>query len=156
MIKLFKRINGGLHYHEAWSSGKTITEHWGLVGERGESCEHKKPWLKSEESALLEVLKAPLADGYAPLDDGEPIIVLVEYPVDGFGTPKDLDKRHALEARMNETLGWTGLGNCDGGSIGSGSMEVCCMVVDAEIAKRVIADDLKGTEFSDYSRIYEE
>jgi hypothetical protein len=28
--------------------------------------------------------------------------------------------------------------------------------VDAEIAKRVIEEDLKGTEFSDYSRIYEE
>jgi hypothetical protein len=57
---------------------------------------------------------------------------------------------------MNETLGWTGLGHCDGGSIGSGSMEVCCLVVDAEIAKQTILSDLKDTEFSDYSRIYEE
>src|SRR5262249_42675093 len=53
-------------------------------------------------------------------------------------------------------LGWTGLGNCDGGSIGSGTMEVCCFVVDFKIARRVIEDDLKNTKFADYSRIYDE
>ena len=77
--------------------------------------------------------------------------MLIEYPVDGMGTTKDLDKRHKLEERMNETLGWTGLGNCDGGSMGSGTMEVCCFVVDFKIAKRVIEEDLKSTKFGDYS-----
>jgi hypothetical protein len=57
---------------------------------------------------------------------------------------------------MDETLGWTGLGHCDGGSIGSGTMEVCCLVVDFQIAKKVIQKDLAKTEFSDYSRIFEE
>jgi hypothetical protein len=111
---------------------------------------------KSEESALRSVLKSAIEIGYEPLDEEEVSVVLIEYAVDGFGTPEDLDKRHALEERMNETLGWTGLGHCDGGSIGSGSMEVCCLVVDAEIAKQTILSDLKDTEFSDYSRIYEE
>ncbi|WP_201778926.1 hypothetical protein [Rhodopirellula islandica] len=54
---------------------------------------------------------------------------------------------------MNETLGWTGLGHCDGGSIGSGTMETCCIVVDFEIAKRVIAADLAGTKFADFTQI---
>lgn len=57
---------------------------------------------------------------------------------------------------MNETLGWTGLGNCDGGSIGSGAMEVCCFVVDFDTAKSVIESDLEGTEFAGFSRIYDE
>lgn len=35
-------------------------------------------------------------------------------------------------------------------------MEVCCFVVDFEIAKRVIEADLAGTEFSDFTRIYDE
>lgn len=35
-------------------------------------------------------------------------------------------------------------------------MEVCCYVVDFEIAKRVIENDLKDTEFADYSRICDE
>jgi hypothetical protein len=55
---------------------------------------------------------------------------------------------------MDEVLGWTGLGNTDGGSIGSGTMEVGCVVVDFEIAKNVIEKSLKGTEFENYSRIF--
>jgi hypothetical protein len=72
------------------------------------------------------------------------------------GCGEDVEKRHRLQERMDETLGWTGLGHCDGGSIGSGTMEVCCYVVDFEIAKKVIENDLKGTEFEDYTRIYDE
>lgn len=72
------------------------------------------------------------------------------------GTDTDLDKRYSLQDRMNETLGWTGLGNCDGGSIGSGTMEVCCFVVDFGIAKKVIERDLRETEFADYTRIFDE
>ena len=41
---------------------------------------------------------------------------------------------------MDEVLGWTGLGHTDGGSIGSGTMEVGCVVVDFEIAKKVIEE----------------
>jgi hypothetical protein len=57
---------------------------------------------------------------------------------------------------MDEALGWTGLGRCDGGSIGSGTMEVCCFVVDFEIARWVISADLAGTEFAAFTRILEE
>ncbi|EMK3326064.1 hypothetical protein V8035_004546, partial [Vibrio vulnificus] len=82
--------------------------------------------------------------------------LLIEYEVDGLGTSDALDKRAKLQDRMNETLGWTGLGHCDGGSIGSGTMEVCNYVVDFEVAKIVIENDLKGTEFDNYTRIYDE
>lgn len=81
---------------------------------------------------------------------------MIEFAVEGMGTTEDVEKRQRLDARMNETLGWTGLGHNDGGSIGSGTMESCCFVVDFEMAKAVIEEDLKDTEFSDYTRIYEE
>jgi len=35
-------------------------------------------------------------------------------------------------------------------------MEVCCYVVDFDIAKSVIEADLRDTEFGDYTRIYRE
>jgi len=35
-------------------------------------------------------------------------------------------------------------------------MEVCNFVVDFEVAKGVIERDLKGTEFENYTRIYDE
>ena len=78
----------------------------------------------------------------------------VEYKIDGFGTDQDLEKRHRLEEHLNELLGWTGLGHVDGGSIGSGTMEAGCVVVDFDIAKKVIEDNLKNTEFGEYSRIF--
>jgi hypothetical protein len=156
MLKLYKRIKRALHYHEAWADSAKVMEHWGKVGERGENAQHKRNRKLSEEQNLKQVLSTPLAEGYQPIGDEEHAVLLVEYAIDGMGNTKDLDKRHALEERMNETLGWTGLGYCDGGSIGSGTMDVCCFVVDFKIAKRVIEKDLKNTEFADYSRIFDE
>ena len=72
------------------------------------------------------------------------------------GTAEDLEKRYRLQDRMDKTMGWTRLGSCDGGSIGSGTMEVCDFVVDFELAKTVIENDLRGTEFENYTRIYDE
>lgn len=54
-------------------------------------------------------------------------VLLVEYVVEGMGAEADLEKRHELEDILNESLGWSGLGHCDGGSIGSGTMEVAVM-----------------------------
>jgi hypothetical protein len=35
-------------------------------------------------------------------------------------------------------------------------MEVCCFVVDFDTAKEVIKKQLEGTEFANYTRIYDE
>lgn len=156
MQKLYKRIDGVLHYHEAWAKGQNVVEHRGIAGERGETINHKLPKKADAELAIASILKDAQANGYVPIEELGETTLLIEYAVIGFGTPKDLTKRHVLEDRMNETLGWTGLGNCDGGSIGSGTMEVCCFVADFEVAKRVIEADLHGTEFADFTRIYSE
>lgn len=156
MIKLYKMVDGRLHYHEAWTGDDVIIEHWGQVGKTGETYDHPLPSGGNEEEQLLSVLEEAIADGYRPIEHENLAILLVEYAIDGFGTNADLDKRHELEDRLQNALGWTGLGHVDGGSIGSGTMEACCYVVDFSIARAVIEKDLRGTEFADYSRIYEE
>jgi len=156
MIKLYKRNEGVLRYHEAWINGETIYEHWGVVGERGETKKHTYIKGTDKNTAISEVLRSAAEKGFNPIEMEDHITLLIEYPVVGMGTTKDVEKRHKLENRMKETLGWTALGDCDGGSIGSGTMEVCCFVVDFELAKRVIATDLKDTEFSDFTRIFDE
>ena len=157
MIKLYKRTTAGqLDYHEAWMDGDEIVEHWGRVGDRGEQRTHAPVPGSTADAAIERVLASARANGFAPLRNGDLRWLLVEYPVDGMGTSVDLQKRHALEDRLNETLGWTGLGHCDGGSIGSGSMEAACLVVDFETARAVIEADLEGTEFADISRIYDQ
>jgi hypothetical protein len=157
MLKLYRREGGKvMAYHEAWTHGSKITEHWGALGERGQTREHRLNKKLSEEENIRQVLANSIKAGYEPMNDDGHATLLIEYPIEAMGSKNDLDKRHALEERMKETLGWTGLGNCDGGSIGSGTMEVCCFVVDFDTAKRVVENDLKDTKFADYSRIYDE
>ena len=156
MIKLFKRIEGSLHYHEAWVSDGMVIEHWGRVGDRGAQREHRHVHGRAESAVCQDILREARNSGFAPIDESELATVLIEYVVDGMGTSQHLDKRHALQEYIDEILGWTGLGHCDGGSIGSGTMEVCCLVVDVEVAMRTIEVELKGTSFENYSRIFEE
>jgi predicted DNA-binding WGR domain protein len=157
MTKLYKLLpDGSLAYHEAWASDDEITEHWGQVGTRGESKVHPLSNRRKAVSELARILKPARAEGYREIEDDEHATLLVEFEIAGMGTPEDLAKRERLEARLNELLGWTGVGHCDGGSIGSGTMEACCFVVSFEIAKRVIEKDLAGSEFADFSRIFDE
>lgn len=156
MIKLYKRVDGKLHYWETWEQDdKTATVHCGIVGDRGQDKEVKGGLFSNFRNVVQKEMNERMKEGYAEIDDDDMSYMEIEYLVDDFGTMEDLDKRHRLEERLNELLGWTGLGHVDGGSIGTGSMEVGCAVVDFDIAKSVIVEDLKDTEFSNYSRIFD-
>ena len=156
MLKLYKLIDNQLLYWETWDKDeKTAIVHWGIVGQRGENKEVKSGLFSNFRKTVQKEIDEKLKEGYAEFNEDNLAFLEVEYKIDGFGTDEDLDKRHKLEEHLNELLGWTGLGHVDGGSIGSGTMEAGCMVVDFEIAKKVIEDNLKGTEFGDYSRIYQ-
>ena len=158
MLKLYKRVGETLHYREAWAEPENgvIVEHWGAVGERGETRKHPLSPGTDEDEAIASALSQAVEDGFTPFEDDDMRTLLVEYAVEGMGTEDDIEKRHALQDQLDESLGWTGLGHCDGGSIGSGTMEACCYVVDFDIAKRVLARELEGTRFGDYTRIYDE
>jgi hypothetical protein len=156
MLKLYKRAEDGhLDYHEAWADSGKLIEHWGVVGTRGETREHPLPQ-RDAEREIVRVLADARERGFEEIELEDHVPLMVEYRVDGDGTPEDLEKRYRVEARLNELLGWMGLGACDGGSIGSGTMEVACHVVDFEVAERVVRADLQGTELADFSRIYAE
>ena len=157
MLKLYKLIDDQLHYWETWNKdAKTGIIHWGIVGERGTQRDVYSGIFSGFEKIVQKEINKNLAKGYQPIDIDDHYTLLIEFKVDGFGDAADVDKRTQLQNRMSQTLGWTGLGHCDGGSIGSGTMEVCCYVVDFDIAKQVIEEDLKNTPFNDYLRIFDE
>lgn len=157
MPKLYKFTETEKRYWETWENddGSHIV-HWGELGTKGKTKTVRSSFLQKAESKVQEEIRKAHSEGYREVAPEAHFRLLVEYAVNGMGSKKDLEKRHRLESRMNETLGWTGLGICDGGSIGSGTMEVCNFVVDFGLAKKIIETDLAGTEFSDYSRIYDE
>lgn len=155
MVKLYKQTNNELHYWETWEKDeKTAIVHWGIVGQRGQDKEIKSGLFSNFKTKVETEISKKIKEGYSEFDEDDISYLEIEYIIEGFGTEEDLDKRHGLEERMDEVLGWTGLGHTDGGSIGSGTMEVGCIVVDFETAKKVIEENLKNTEFGDYSRIY--
>lgn len=157
MIKLYRADGDKKEYWETWDNGNgNFTVHWGELGTRGQSEVVESSFFKKAKRIVEQRIPVKRNEGFNEVDTEDEFTLLIEYAVDGMGNEADLDKRYALEDRMNETLGWTGLGNCDGGSIGSGTMEVCCYVVDFELAKKVIEKDLLDTEFSNYTRIYDE
>lgn len=154
-IKVYNFISSPKAYWEAWDNGDgTHTVHWGELGDKGQSKIIRNAFFKKARKVIQAELDSKIEAGFKQVEDLHTL--LIEYKVDGFGTPEELEKRYRLQDRMDETLGWTGLGHCDGGSSGSGTMEVCNFVVDVDIAKDIIAKDLAGTEFADFTRIYVE
>ena len=156
MIKLYRKSDGVFQYWETWENNGTHTIHWGKLGERGQSEELRNSLFSSASKKVTAEIAKKKAEGFQEIPIEDHHTLLIEYAIEGMGNATDLKKRHSLEERMNETLGWTGLGLCDGGSIGSGTMEVCCFVVDFQIAKDAIASDLQNTEFQNFTRIYRE
>ena len=142
MLKLYRMRGDVLEYWEAWIKATDVTVHWGRVGEEGEMREqpHEAGLHPSE---IVEREAKPLrAAGFKERKVNQLHSVVVQYRINGHGTPSDLDRRVQVEELMNECLGWTGLGHCDGGDIGSGSMNIFCFVVDTTIAERVIVSAL--------------
>lgn len=157
MLKLYRLTPEKKEYWETWDNGKgSHTVHWGALGTRGESKTIKSTASAKAETEIQKQIDGLVAEGFRPIEPEAHFTLLIEFAVEEMGSRQDIDKRHRLEDRMNETLGWTGLGACDGGSIGSGTMEVCNFVVDFALAKEVIEQDLAGTEFANYTRIFDE
>ncbi|UUV20364.1 hypothetical protein [Paenimyroides aestuarii] len=155
MLKLYKQIDNELHYWETWDKDeKTAIVHWGIVGQRGQDKEVKSGLFSNFRKKVQKEILEKINEGFTEFSEDEVSFLEIEYEINGFGTDQDLDKRHRLEEKMDEVLGWTGLGHTNGGCIGSGTMEVGCVVVDFDIAKKVIEEKLKDTEFGDYSRIF--
>lgn len=155
MIKLYKNTEDEILYWETWEQNWfTGIIHWGTIGHQGEVVKIKSGLFKSLKKLLQEEIDKRKAEGYREIDINDHDILIVEHSVKGMGTLKDLKKRYRIQRRMDQTLGWTGLGHCDGGSIGSGTMEVCCFVVNFDIAKEIVLNDLNDSEFSDFIRIY--
>lgn len=150
-IKLYKRQDGQLLYREAWADGDTVVEHVGVCGRRGSVVEHAAVGAIDQRAVIRTIAVAARAEGFRTVPDSRHVGLLVEREISGWGTPGDLRRRHALEEFLNETTSWLGLGHCDGGSIGSGSMDAFCLVVDYEIAAEAIARELASSPFRDFN-----
>ncbi|WP_367614638.1 hypothetical protein [Shouchella miscanthi] len=59
------------------------------------------------------------------------------------GDTEERKKSHDVEDLLNECLGWTRKGACDGEDIGSGTANIFNYVIDVEKATQTILEELK-------------
>jgi hypothetical protein len=149
MLKLYRTTASGTEYWEAWNTTTKITVHWGKLGDQRESRELPLEPGVLPSGVIRREAKPIRAAGFKPLKRTELRSLVIQYKVDERGSTDDFDKRVEVENLMNECLGWTGLGHCDGGDMGSGEMSIFCFVVDASVAEGVIVRELKSHGFLD-------
>lgn len=147
MTKLYKNSNGVINYYEAWDNDKEVIVHWGELGQVGEMKTIGVPAGKSAEGVIEEELTVARSQGYKEIDSQGHKTFVIQYKTETWGDEKDLEKRYKVENLVNECLGWTGNGHCDGGQIGSGSMEIFAYVIDPRIACRNLIDKLEANGF---------
>jgi hypothetical protein len=160
MIRLFKCDEAGtpVAYHEAWiePQHRRIVEHWGYLGEAGDTATHRIHIFGSLERQFTDVLRPARELGFTELPESAYATLIVAYDV----TDKDRmdveDTQEDVTDALNEKLGWIGLGYCEDGRITGTALEVCCRVLDVAQAEGVIAEALGGSVFAYYSRIYQE
>jgi hypothetical protein len=143
MIKLYKFENDTVYYWEAWETDEEIVFHEGELGDFGDTQSISRNLVESARKYIDNEAKSYIAKGYRALADGEEYTLVVQYQVDGWGSAEDLAKRQQIEQLLNEVLGWTGNGHCDGGDIGSGTMNVSSLVVAPYLASHTIIDMLR-------------
>jgi hypothetical protein len=155
MIKLYKRNPDGTQaYHEAWVTEEGVLEHWGVLGEVGEHQQHSFATDSDAAGNVASVLGEARQNGFAELPDTALQTLVIEYeetPDD----PQQAERRQALAGDLDEFLGWTGLGCCEGSDDGAGTFEVFCRVVDFDIASAAIAAEFENTEYGNFRRMYQ-
>jgi hypothetical protein len=151
MIKLYKRVGKQTLYWEAWDAGKrVVTVHWGTLGETGCTRDVRIEKGESAEVVIDRESQEPRSTGYAEIDIDDHAEIIVQFKTkDAWGDTSDLDKRHGVEDILNECLGWTGNGHCDGGDIGSGTINAYSFVVDPYLARDAIVAALKKNKLID-------
>lgn len=160
MFRLFKRDENGVvaAYHEVWVELKPrrIVEHWGMVGTRGDTDAHRIKLLRSLEKQVDDLLDPARALGFSEIEPGDYQTLVVEYLLSDAWRRDDELKIRAAEDALTEVLGWTGLGTCEGETVTDRAIELTCRVLDPALAEVRIREQMTGTEFADYSRIYQE
>lgn len=151
LLKLYKNQDGTLHYWQTRTNNpKKGFISWGVAGERGLREVIKAENETKFKELLQEQINKKREEGFA--ESASEDILVIEYDA-AVMTVNKLKKLHRLGDHLDYLLGYTGLGAFDGNGYGFGKMDVSVIVVDFEIAKRVIAADLEDTIFGNYTSI---
>lgn len=145
MLKLYKKTSTGVDYWEAWQDDNMLVVHSGALGQIGETS--RVPYSRDAERIVTNRIAWLQSHDYTEVQNEALFAVAIQYQLNNWGSSADLEKRHKIEELLDDRLGWTGLGHCTGGEIGSGSMDIFCGVVDPFVALEAILATLRQNDF---------
>jgi hypothetical protein len=141
-LKVYRTVDGVTEYWESWNEKGEAFVRSGKVGERGEIRRYSMKD-RQQAAAIMKEIEEIEKAGFAARAMDDCAQIVLHYRLERWGSSEDHARRVKIEDLMNECLAATGLGYCDGGDIGSGTINIFCEVVDAAVAERVIVDDLR-------------
>lgn len=153
LIKMVKQFGEEVLYWEVWQDARKLVIHYGTVGDTGEAEEKKLSLFQNAEKKMHELATEKVVEGYDYLDEDDLFELVIQYSYEDDQMEATLKKRHQVEDLMNECLGWTGNGSCDGGDIGSGTANIFNYVIDVEQAVQTIIEELKNHDLLDGVKI---
>ena len=125
MLRLYSRQFDRPAYWETWEKEGQTCIHFGTVGERGETLwfpAHLREAMTRKLAGEVEKLREK---GYEELAPDEFCQFVVQYPT----ALIDAATRERLEALIDEALGWTGNGTCDGVDANGQRVNILCAVL---------------------------
>lgn len=139
IVKLYKETDGAIHYFEMWiDEDETLTSHEGILGEIGETESFGAPE-KNEDSLPPRIAMSKAIQTYLNLGYTEDI-TWTEIIVQVAAKASDKELTETIEAMLNNCLGWTGNGHCDGSNTDNKLSTFFCYVVDKVIAVETIVE----------------
>lgn len=155
MLKLYKKQDNVIYYWYTWNRDKkTSIIFFGKAGEEGELQHLEAGLFIGVKNKVQKLIDEKVKEGY---DEAEDIYnIIIEYDIEALINANSQDYKESLHQVINEILFSTGLGHCAIAVNGPGLINACCYVVHFELAKKILQENLKGTSFECFNRIYNE
>jgi hypothetical protein len=146
LLKLYKKEDDKTLYWEAWPEGDDVVVHFGELGQQGETTTLSLPEFEPPDTAIQKHAEEARAAGFQEIDQEELYELIVQYKVESDAGLDDVQLAYQVEEVLNDCLGWTGLGHCDGSDVGDGTLNVYSYVVDPRLACTAVVEELKAAE----------
>ncbi len=145
MIQLTKRNGSDTFYKTIYTEGRVIVQHQGIVGAwvKEDVNEIRVSRFKRLGRQILQLVEGLERQGYRELQETDYTELVVQFRYDAGQDEEALERRHMMEEMIDEGLLHTGNGSCEGGDIGSGTMNIYYHVVDVEAAVALIFEGMK-------------
>lgn len=128
-----KATENTMEYWHVWEDDANIYTYQGVLGFEGQGT--AIPVLnENKDNVLSHLLDDVKRNGFLEVQEDALFTIVVQFPVAGWGSEADLDARIKLEDSLGAELRRTGNGDCDGGDIGSGSINIFLTAVNKDLA----------------------